>query len=751
MSLKLYKNKAQAHASRRIPLAILVTLGLGMAACQPPPPPPPPPTTVPPVQPTSVPNAPASISATSSNAQASIAWTPPSSNGGASITGYYVKSSPIVSPPASCTNTLNLNCVFTGLTNGTSYTFSVVARNKNGDSNVAVSSPVTPAAIRPGTPTNVDAFGANTAIDVTWGNPSSNGGTSVTAFTATATSGGSNFTCTTASNGCTITGLSNNTPYQVQVIATNRIGDSPPSAALSSTPNTTMDCTRLVPYANLQNCFLFNLGFDGADLTGATLTGVSSQGLYGTPKVLPDKFRLVSGFLLGPNVNVNVQMSLNGSDLSNIDLSGATISGNLSSTNLTGAILDHTNLTGDRLGTLTNANLSGANISNTWIIGDLNGVQSGGITGTPNELTYPWALVGGYLIGPGANLNGANLNALDLTNTQLSNTSGIGVASGGITGTPAALPLYWKLIGGYLIGPGANLNGANLNGLNLATASLSTPTTYIGVKSGGITGTPISLPSDWQLIGGFLIGPSANLANANLGGQNLSGVNLSNYAILSGANLSNTNLVSANLTNVMSGGIIGTPLGLPTSWIIRNGYLVGPGANLVNALLSGADLVGANLAGTNLEGADLSGSDLTGIDLSNTKLAGSNLSGAKLISVNLSGRNLNGSNLTYSTINNANLSGTILSGAQLTGVHSTGLTGTPASLPTAWSIVGGSLVYTAPPEYRQGCWYSVNGQSRYVNETTGHNGVWCSNGTVYAWWFGYPGNSTNVITHPSPF
>ena len=93
------------------------------------------------------PGAPTSVSRTLADASSVISWTAPVSNGGSAITGYTVTSSPAVTAPASCTNTTNLSCEFTGLTNGTAYTFSVVAINAAGNSAASTASAsVTPVA-----------------------------------------------------------------------------------------------------------------------------------------------------------------------------------------------------------------------------------------------------------------------------------------------------------------------------------------------------------------------------------------------------------------------------------------------------------------------------------------------------------------------------------------------------------------------------------------------------------------------------
>ena len=122
-----------------------------------------------------------------------------------------------------------------------------------------------------------------------------------------------------------------------------------------------------------------------------------------------------------------------------------------------------------------------------------------------------------------------------------------------------------------LIGPGANLTGADLNDADLNGADL-TGATLTNVKSGGITatGTPPTLPTDWKLINGYLIGPDADLTGANLNDADLTNANLN------GANLNGADLTGASLY-VQSGSITGSPSSLPTSWKLIYGYLMGPG------------------------------------------------------------------------------------------------------------------------------------------------------------------------------
>ena len=203
-----------------------------------------------------VPGAPTGVSATAGNGSAAVSWTAPSSNGGGAITSYtvtpYVGSTaqtPVTvsgSPPATSTTV-------TGLTNGTTYTFTVSATNSVG--NGPASSPsnaVTPSAPAvPGAPTGVSATAGNGSAAVSWTAPSSNGGGAITSYTVTPYVGSTAQTPVTVSGSppatsTTVTGLTNGTTYTFTVSATNSVGNGPassPSNAVTPTSGPTCPCS----------------------------------------------------------------------------------------------------------------------------------------------------------------------------------------------------------------------------------------------------------------------------------------------------------------------------------------------------------------------------------------------------------------------------------------------------------------------------------------------------------------------------
>jgi predicted RNA-binding protein with TRAM domain len=124
--------------------------------------------------------------------------------------------------------TLSSPFTIASLTNGTSYTVRVRARNAMGPGTSSTPSSATPLTT-PDAPGSVAAVANTASADVTWTAPGDNGGSAITSYTATAYTDDSGMAtagtpCVTATTACSITGLTNGTMYAVSVVATNATG-----------------------------------------------------------------------------------------------------------------------------------------------------------------------------------------------------------------------------------------------------------------------------------------------------------------------------------------------------------------------------------------------------------------------------------------------------------------------------------------------------------------------------------------------
>jgi invasion protein IalB len=188
------------------------------------------------VTPATTPGAPTDVAATAGNAEATVTWKAPESDGGSAVTGYTVTAS----PGGATASTTGTSATFTGLANGTGYTFTVRAANGVGDGPPsAPSNAVTPGTV-PDAPTDVVATRGNGSASVTWTAPASDGGRAITGYAVTASPGGA--TATTAGMSATVTGLANGTSYTFTVRAANITGEGASSAPSNAvTPATTPD------------------------------------------------------------------------------------------------------------------------------------------------------------------------------------------------------------------------------------------------------------------------------------------------------------------------------------------------------------------------------------------------------------------------------------------------------------------------------------------------------------------------------
>ncbi|MFZ4648201.1 MAG: fibronectin type III domain-containing protein [Patescibacteria group bacterium] len=184
------------------------------------------------VVPLTTPSAPTNVVATRGNGQVNISFSPSQSNGGTAITSYSVVSEPGNFTAAGSSSPI----IVTGLTNGTSYVFSVSAANSVGaGASSASSTPVIPATV-PDVPTGVSLVRGNGQLTVLFAAPLNNGGLPVTSYTVTSDSG--NISATGSSSPITVAGLTNGTSYTFTVKANNEVGSSSSSSPQTAVPAT---------------------------------------------------------------------------------------------------------------------------------------------------------------------------------------------------------------------------------------------------------------------------------------------------------------------------------------------------------------------------------------------------------------------------------------------------------------------------------------------------------------------------------
>ena len=212
-----------------------------------------------PVTVTGPPTVPTAVSATAGDATATVTWTASTADPKHPVTNYEVQAIggatplPVVTTADGATTTATV----TGLANGTSYTFTVVAVNDLGKSAASAPSnavtpaappappapgggggggggvPAPPAPVAPGAPALGTVTAGNGEIDLVWTAPAQDGGSPVTGYVVTVYAGTGSTVVTTATatgTSAAVTGLVNGTGYTVEVAAVNAAGTGAASA-----------------------------------------------------------------------------------------------------------------------------------------------------------------------------------------------------------------------------------------------------------------------------------------------------------------------------------------------------------------------------------------------------------------------------------------------------------------------------------------------------------------------------------------
>ena len=210
------------------------------------------PSTVVTAVPRTVPSAPRTPKATPGNATVALSWLAPTTNGGAAIDKYAVqRAASAAGPWTNIAFPVGLTATASGLTNGTHYSFRILAHNTAGWSAPSTVVTAVPRTV-PSAPRTPIAVGGDQAVNLSWTAPASTGGAAVVSYTvqwATSASGPWQFYGSAYNLWYSMSSAywSNGTPYYFRILANNAAGSSPASAVVSAVPHTTPS---MVPFCN---------------------------------------------------------------------------------------------------------------------------------------------------------------------------------------------------------------------------------------------------------------------------------------------------------------------------------------------------------------------------------------------------------------------------------------------------------------------------------------------------------------------
>ena len=197
-----------------------------------------------------VPGAVLNFTATAGDERVFLTWEAPLNDGGSDITGYEVTRDNWTSKVIKAAS--ELTHIFTGLENGTEYTFKVRALNAEGFGPESGDTTTPDVGIGPTAPGAVLYFTAvpgNRKVDLYWNAPSDNGGSAITAYEVTRDDWVSIDTKTAGESRYTFDSLSNGTEYTFKVRAVNIAGVGPESEQ-TATPDVVIGPTAPGPVLN---------------------------------------------------------------------------------------------------------------------------------------------------------------------------------------------------------------------------------------------------------------------------------------------------------------------------------------------------------------------------------------------------------------------------------------------------------------------------------------------------------------------
>ena len=222
----------------------------------------------------SVTSAPSGLSVSATNAQNVLTWTAPSSGTATSYNLYRSTSAGTEGSTPYQTGLTGTTYTDTGLTNGTTYYYTLAAVNANGESaasNEASGGPNAP----PSVPTSPVATPGNASVALTWTASTGAGTITYNVLRSTTPGGSYSLIGTSASASYTDGTAANNTTYYYVIQGANNGGSSANSSEVSATPGGT---------SGLLGWWKFdeNTGTSVSDASGYSNTGTFSNGAWGT-------------------------------------------------------------------------------------------------------------------------------------------------------------------------------------------------------------------------------------------------------------------------------------------------------------------------------------------------------------------------------------------------------------------------------------------------------------------------------------
>lgn len=180
----------------------------------------------------SIPDKPVIVSAVAGVKKVTLTWTAPTNTGGLALSSYKITATGISTTAADSATSK----VIEGLSDGTTYSFKIIAVNANGESASGDFADAKTADV-PDAPTNVTATANSTTISNSWSAPTNNNGSAITEYKVyLINNSGTDVTAqtkTTTNTSVDMTGVASGT-YTVKVTAKNAVGESARSAVSSS-------------------------------------------------------------------------------------------------------------------------------------------------------------------------------------------------------------------------------------------------------------------------------------------------------------------------------------------------------------------------------------------------------------------------------------------------------------------------------------------------------------------------------------